>query len=204
VGLATHIAEKSSPAQGRAEETSGEELAQAICTNMIRTISSEAVGAYVVSTVSSEAVGAYVISTVSSEAVDAYVISTVSSEAVGAYVISTVSSEAVGAYVVSTVSSEAVGAYVVSTVSSEAVSTYVVRTIGSDAGNIGMGRTILCNYCCTNGVMCIDSGKCKGAAGEKRECKAEDQFVSFHGSCSRSIQCLGNSVWSELYSAQKY
>ena len=139
MGLATHIAEKSSPAQGRAEETSGEELAQAICTNMIRTISSEAVGAYVVSTVSSEAVGAY-----------------------------------------------------------------VIRTIGSDAANISMGRAILCNYCCTNGVMCIDSGKCKGAAGKKRECKAEDQFVSFHGSCSRSIQCLGNSVWSELYSAQKY
>jgi hypothetical protein len=165
VGLATHIAEKSSPAQGRAEETSGEELAQAICTNMIRTISSEAVVAYVISTVSSEAVGAYVISTVSSEAV---------------------------------------GAYLISTVSSEAVSTYVVRTIGSDAANIGMGRAILCNYCCTNGVMCINSGKCKGTAGEKRECKAEDQFVSFHGSCSRSIQCLGNSVWSELYSAQKY
>ena len=178
MGLATRIAEKSSPAQGRAEETSGEKLAQAICTNMIRTISSEAVGAYVVSTVSSETVGTYMVSTVSSEAV--------------------------GAYVVSTISSEAVGAYVISTVSSEAVSTYVVRTIGSDAANIGMGRTILCNYCCTNGVMCIDSGKCKGAAGEKRECKAEDQFVSFHGSCSRSIQCLGNSVWSELYSAQKY
>jgi hypothetical protein len=191
VGLATHIAEKSSPAQGRAEETSGEKLAQAICTNMIRTISSEAVGAYVISTVSSEAVGTYVVSTVSSEAV-------------GAYVVTTVSSEAVGAYVISTVSSEAIGTYMVSTVSGEAVSTYVVRTIGSDAANIGMGRAILCNYCCTNGVMCINSGKCKGTAGEKRECKAEDQFVSFHGSCSRSIQCLGNSVWSELYSAQKY
>jgi hypothetical protein len=126
---------------------------------------------------------------------------TVSGEAIGAYVISTVSREAVGTYVVGTVSGEAVGAYVVSTVSREAIGAYVVGTVSSDAANIGMGRTILCNYRCTNAVMYIDSGKCKGAAGEKRECKAEDQCVGFHGSCSRSIQCLGNSVWSELYSA---
>jgi hypothetical protein len=155
---------------------------------MVRTVSREAIGAYVMGTVSREAVGTYVIGTVSREAVGAYVIGTVSSEAVGTYVISTVSSEAVGTYVISTVSGEAVGAYVVSTVS-------------GDAANIGMGRAVLCNYRCTNAVMCIDSGKCKGAAGEKRECKAEDQFVGVHGSCSRSIQCLGNSVWSELYSA---
>ena len=129
---------------------------------------------------------------------------TVSSEAVGAYVISTVGSEAVGAYVVSTIGSEAVGTYVISAVSSEAVCAYMISTVGSDAADIGMGRAVLCNYRCTNGVMCIDSGKCEGAAGEKRECKAEDQFVSVHGSCSRSIQCLGDSVWSELYSAQKY
>ena len=129
---------------------------------------------------------------------------TVSSEAVGAYVVSTIGSEAVGTYVISAVSSEAVCAYVISTVGSEAVCAYVISTVGSDAADIGMGRAALCNYRCTNGVMCIDSGKCEGAAGEKRECKAEDQFVSFHGSCSRSIQCLGDSVWSELYSAQKY
>jgi hypothetical protein len=142
--------------------------------------------------------------TISSEAVCTDVVSTVSSEAVGPYVVRTISSEAVCTDVVSTVSSEAVGPYVISTISSEAVGAYVIRTIGSDAANIGMGRAVLCNYRCTNGVMCIDSGKCKGAAGEKRECKAEDQFVSFHGSYSRSIQCLGSSVWSELYSAQKY
>ena len=126
---------------------------------------------------------------------------TVSSEAICTYVISTVSSEAIGAYVVSTIGSEAICTYVVSTVGGEAVGTYVVSTVGGDAANIGMGRTVLCNYRCTNAVVRIDSGKCKGAAGEKRECKAEDQFVGFHGSCSRSIQCLGNSVWSELYSA---
>jgi hypothetical protein len=139
--------------------------------------------------------------TLSSEAICTYVIRTVSSEAICAYVISTVSREAIGTYVVGTVSREAVGTYVIGTVSSEAVGTYVVSTVGGDAANIGMGRTVLCNYRCTNAVVRIDSGKCKGAAGEKRECKAEDQFVGFHGSCSRSIQCLGNSVWSELYSA---
>ena len=139
--------------------------------------------------------------TVSSEAICTYVISTVSSEAIGAYVVSTIGSEAIGTYVVSTIGSEAVGTYVVGTVSREAVGAYVIGTVSSDAANIGMGRTVLCNYRCTNAVMCIDSRKCKGAAGEKRECKAEDQFVGFHGSCSRSIQCLGNSVWSELYSA---
>jgi len=139
--------------------------------------------------------------TVSSEAICTYVISTVSSEAIGAYVVSTIGSEAICTYVVSTVSREAVGTYVVSTVSREAIGAYMVSTVGGDAANIGMGRTVLCNYRCTNAVVRIDSGKCKGAAGEKRECKAEDQFVGFHGSCSRSIQCLGNSVWSELYSA---
>jgi hypothetical protein len=139
--------------------------------------------------------------TVCSEAIGTYMISTVGSEAVGAYMISTVSSEAIGAYMISTVSSEAICAYVISTVSSEAIGAYVVSTVSGEAANIGMGGTVLCNYRCTNGVMCIDSGKCKRAAGEKRECKAEDQFVGFHGSCSRSIQCLGNSVWSELYSA---
>ena len=154
-----------------------------------------------VRTVSSEAICAYVISTVSGEAVGTYVVGTVSSEAVGTYVVSTVGGEAVGTYVVRTVSSEAVGTYVIGTVSREAIGAYVVSTVGGDAANIGMGRTVLCNYRCTNAVVRIDSGKCKGAAGEKRECKAEDQFVGFHASCSRSIQCLGNSVWSELYSA---
>jgi hypothetical protein len=139
--------------------------------------------------------------TVSSESICTYVISTISGEAVGTYVVSTVSREAIGTYVVSTVSREAIGTYVVGTVSREAVGAYVIGTVSSDAANISMGRTVLCNYRCTNAVMCLDSGKCKGAAGEKRECKAEDQFVGFHGSCSRSIQCLGNSVWSELYSA---
>ena len=154
-----------------------------------------------VRTVSSEAICTYVISTVSSEAIGAYVVSTISGEAIGTYVVSTVGGEAVGTYVVSTVSREAIGTYVVGTVSREAVGAYVIGTVSSDAANIGMGRTVLCNYRCTNAVMCLDSRKCKGAAGEKRECKAEDQFVGFHGSCSRSIQCLGNSVWSELYSA---
>ena len=154
-----------------------------------------------VRTLSSEAICAHVISTVSGEAIGTYVVSTVGGEAVGTYVVSTVSREAIGTYVVGTVSREAIGTYVVGTVSREAVGAYVIGTVGGDAANIGMGRTILCNYRCTNAVMCLDSRKCKGAAGEKRECKAEDQFVGFHGSCSRSIQCLGNSVWSELYSA---
>jgi len=154
-----------------------------------------------VRTVSSEAICTYAISTVSSEAIGAYVVSTIGSEAVGTYLVSTVSREAIGTYVVGTVSREAIGTYVVGTVSREAVGAYVIGTVGGDAANIGMGRTVLCNYRCTNAVVRIDSGKCKGAAGEKRECKAEDQFVGFHGSCSRSIQCLGNSVWSELYSA---
>jgi hypothetical protein len=33
----------------------------------------------------------------------------------------------------------------------------------------------------------INTWKCKCAACKNRESQAKDQFVSFHGSCSRSI-----------------
>jgi len=110
-----------------------------------------------------------------------------SAQAICTHVIGTVSSEAICTNMVSTVSGNAVGAYVVSTVSSDAVGTYVVSTVSSDATNVGMGRTVFCNDRGIHVFAGINSWKCKSAAGKNRESQAEDQFVSFHGSCSRSI-----------------
>jgi len=103
-------------------------------------------------------------------------------------VVSAVSSNAVGTYVVSAVSSNAVGTYVVSAVSSKAVGTYVVSTVSSHSADIGVGRAVLCNYWCVDVFACVNTWKCKSAASQNRESQAEDQFVSFHGSCSRSIK----------------
>jgi hypothetical protein len=135
--------------------------AQAICTNMVRAISSEAVGTYVVRAISGLAI-----------CTDA---------------VSTISSEAVGTYVVRAISGLAVCTDAVSTISSEAVGTYVVRTVSSDATNISVGRAVFCNDRSIHRVVRINGWKCKGAACKKGESEAEDQLVSFHGSCSRSI-----------------
>ena len=85
------------------------------------------------------------------------------------------------------VSCEAVGTYVVGTVSSEAVGTDVVRTVSSNAPDVSVGRAVFCNNRSINSVVRINGWKCKGAACKNGESEAENQFVSFHDSCSRSI-----------------
>jgi hypothetical protein len=97
-----------------------------------------------------------------------------------------ISGLAIGTYTVGTVGSEAVGAYMVRTVGSEAAGAYMVRTVSSDTSDVSVRRAVFCNYRSMNGVRRINGGKCKGAACENRKSEAEDQFVSFHGSCSRS------------------
>ena len=124
---------------------------------------------------------------VSAQAICTNMVRAISGLAVCTDAVSTVSSEAVGAYVVRAISGLAVCTDAVSTVSSEAVGTDVVRTVSSDTTNISVGRAVFCNDCSINFVVCFNSGECKGAAGKNRESEAEDQFVSFHGSCSRSI-----------------
>ncbi|SES83339.1 hypothetical protein SAMN05216197_102350 [Pseudomonas graminis] len=124
---------------------------------------------------------------VSAQAICTNMVRAISGLAVCTDAVSTVSSEAVGAYVVRAISGLAVCTDAVSTVSSEAVGADVVRTVSSDTTDISVGRAVFCNDCSINFVVCVNSGKCKGAAGKNRESEAEDQFVSFHGSCSRSI-----------------
>jgi hypothetical protein len=141
---------------------------------MVRAVSCLAIGTDTISAVSSEAVGTNVIRTISGLAVVAHTVSAVSSEAVGTNVIRTISGLAVVTYTVSAIRSEAVG-------------TYMVRTVGSDTTNISVGRAVFCNDRSINCVLGINNGKCKCAAGKKGESEAEDQFVSFHGSCSRSV-----------------
>ena len=124
---------------------------------------------------------------VSSETIGADVVRAISGLAVGTDTVSAVSSEAIGTYVVRAISGLAVCTDTVGTVSSEAVGAYVVRAVSSNATDVSVGRAVFCNDRSINRVVCINSGKCKGAAGKKGESEAEDQFVSFHGSCSRSI-----------------
>lgn len=124
---------------------------------------------------------------VSSKTICTYVVRAISGLAVSTDAVGTISSKAVCAYVVRAISGLTVCTYTVGTVSSEAVGAYMVRTVGSDPTDVSVGRAIFCNNRSVNGVMCINGRKCKGAASKKGESKAEDQFVSFHGSCSRSI-----------------
>ena len=88
---------------------------------------------------------------------------------------------------VSAVSGNAIGTYVVSAVSGNAIGTYVVGTVSGNAAGVGMGRTIFSNYWRIYMFAGIHCGKCESAACQNRESQAEDQFVSFHDSCSRSI-----------------
>lgn len=111
----------------------------------------------------------------------------VSAQAICTNMVRAISSETICAYVVRAISGLAVCTDAVSTISSEAVGTYVVRTVSSDATDISVGRAVFCNDRSINRVVRINGWKCKGAACKKGESEAEDQFVSFHGSCSRSI-----------------
>jgi hypothetical protein len=157
--------EKTKPGRSRAGEGSAWRSAQAVCTNMV--------------------------STIGSDTICTNMVSTISSNAVGTYVVSAISGNAVGTYVVSAISSNAVGTYVVSAISSNAVGTNMVSTVSGKSTHVGMGRTIFCNDRRVDMFACVYSGKCKSARSQKRESEAEDQFVSFHGSCSRSIQISG-------------
>ena len=114
-------------------------------------------------------------------------ISTIGSDTICTNMVSTIGGNAVGTYVVSAVSGNAVGTYVVSTISSNAVGTYVVSAVSGNAADVGMGRTVFSNYWRIYMFAGIHCGKCESAACQNRESQAEDQFVSFHGSCSRSI-----------------
>ncbi len=154
---------------------------------MVRAISSETICAYVVRAISRLAVCTDAVSAISSKAVGTYVVRAISRLAVCTDAVSAVSSKAVGTYVVRTVSGLAIGTDAVSTISSETVGTYVVRTVSSDATDVSVGRAVFCNYRSINRVVRINGWKCKGAACKKGESEAEDQFVSFHDSCSRSI-----------------
>ena len=154
---------------------------------MVGAVSSKTICTYMVRAISSLAVVTDAISTVSSKTICTYVVGAISSLAVVTDAVSTVSSKAVGAYVVRAVSSLAVVTDTVGTVSSEAIGTDVVRTVSSDATDVSVGRAVFCNYRSINCVVGINSWKCKGAACKKGESEAEDHFVSFHGSCSRSI-----------------
>ena len=100
--------------------------------------------------------------------------------------IRTISGLAIGTYTVGTVGSEAVGTYMIRAISGLAIGTYTVGTVSSDTSDVSVRRAVFCNYRSMNGVRRINGGKCKGAACENRKSEAEDQFVSFHGSCSRS------------------
>ena len=133
------------------------------------------------------AIGTDAISAISSKAVRAYVVRAISGLAIGTDAVSTISSEAVCAYMVRAISSLAVGTYTVGTISSEAIGADVIRTVSSNTTNVSVRRTVFCNYHSINGVMGINSRKCKSATCKNGESEAEDQFVSFHGGCSRSI-----------------
>jgi hypothetical protein len=147
---------------------------QAICTNMVRAISSDAVCTNAVGTISGYAVCTNTVGTISSD--------TVCTNAVG-----TISGYAVCTNTVGTISSNAVCTNAVSTISGYAVCTNAVSTISSNAAHVGMGRTVFSNNRCVDLMVGINTWKCKCAACKNRESQAKDQFVSFHGSCSRSI-----------------
>ena len=128
------------------------------------------------------------ISTVCSQTICTNMVSAVGGKAVSAYVVSAVSGKAVGTNVVSAVSSKAVGTYVVSAVSGKAVGTYVISAVSGHTADVGVGGTIFCNYRCVDMFACVNGWKCESASCQDRKGETENQFVSFHGSCSRSIQ----------------
>jgi hypothetical protein len=169
------VAEKTKPGRSRAGEGNAGRSAQAIC-------------AYTVSAIGSDTICTNTVRTVSSNTVVAYTVSTVSGHTVVAYTVRTVSSNTAVAYAVSAVSSNTVVAYAVSAVSGNTVVTYAVSAVSGNTTDVGVGRTVFSNYRCVDMFAGIYSRKCKSARSQKRESEAEDQFVSFHGSCSRSIQ----------------
>ena len=110
-------------------------------------------------------------------------ICTISSKAVGTNVVCTVSSEAVCTDVVCAVCGEAVGTDVVCAVSSEAVGTDVVCAI---SGYENHGRGWVYQIGVVIAWKAWKMWRSKSAGSQYGEGNAEDQFRSFHGSCSRS------------------
>ena len=138
------------------------ESAQATCTDVISTISSDATQVGVIRTVFSNTVGTYAVSTVSSDAAK-----------LGA--IRTVFSNTVGTYAVSTVSSDATHVGVIRTVFSDTVSTNAVSAVSSDATQAGVVRTVFGNDRRIQVLAGIDSGQCECAACQYGEGQAKDQ-----------------------------
>ena len=174
---------KLSPAYAGLEIRLLETSAEAICTDVIGAISGETICTNMVCAISSNTICTNMISAVSSNTV-------------GTNMVGTVSGNTVGTNMVGTVSSNTVGTYVVCAISGNTVGTYVVRTVSSEAADISMRGAVFGNYRCIYLVVGIHTWKCESASCHDRESEAEDQFVGFHGSCSRSIQLVGNWVWS--------
>ncbi|MDB5981724.1 MAG: hypothetical protein JWQ69_2739 [Pseudomonas sp.] len=122
------------------------------------------------------AVSAYMVCAISGYAVGTNVVCTISGYAVGTDMVCTVSSYAVCTNVVCAVSSYAVCTDVVCTISSYAVCTDVVCAVSGDAGVVVMNQASICK-----------SWNSESCASQYRERQAEDQFGSFHVSCSRSF-----------------
>ncbi len=92
---------------------------------------------------------------------------------------------------VSAISSNSICTDAVSTVSGYAVCTNTISAISSQPTYIGVGRTVFSDKRRIDVLSCNVAWKCKSATCKKRESQAEDQFVSVHVSCSRSmIKCV--------------
>ena len=158
-----------------------------VSAHSICAIGGDSVRTYKIGAVSSHAIGAHSICTISSHAVRAHSICAISSDAVRAYPIGAVSGHCVRADMICAVRRNTICTHPICAVSGNAIGTYVVGTVSRNAADVGMGRTIFSNYWRIYMFAGIHCGKCESAACQNRESQAEDQFVSFHDSCSRSI-----------------
>ena len=136
---------------------------------------------------SAQASSTDMISTVSGDAVCTNAISTVSGDAVRTDTISTVSGDAVCTNTISTVSGDAVCTDAISTVSGDAVCTNTISTVSGDAVDVGVRRAILGNDGCVQEVAGVHSGQGESTGGKNREGQAKDQFVGFHEGCSNTF-----------------
>jgi nucleoside diphosphate kinase len=151
------------------------ESAQAACTDVISTISSDAAQVGVIRTVFSDTVGAYAVSTVCSDAAQLGVVRTVFSDTVGTYAVSTVSSDATHVGVIRTVFSDTVSTNAVSAISRHTVGADTIGAVSSDATQAGVVRTVFGNDRRIQVLAGIDSGQCECAACQYGEGQAKDQ-----------------------------
>ena len=149
--------------------------------------SAQASSTDMISTVSGDAVCTDTISTVSGDAVCTDTISTVSSDTVCTDTISTVSSDTVRTDTISTVSGYTVCANSISTVSGYTVCANSISTISGDSVDVGVRRAILGNDGCVQEVAGVHSGQGESTGGKNREGQAKDQFVGFHEGCSNTF-----------------